>query len=134
MILVIDANCFIAGFLRNAISRQIILSDEVALFSPSWLVDELNKNELELMDKFPDKSSFAKTKEVLLSSIKLVSASEYSPFLKEASELVKDSKDIPYFALALYLNCALWSNERVFKNQSRVKILSTSDLINELTR
>ncbi len=132
MILIIDANSFIAGFLRNSTSRQIILSDEVILYSPKWLVDEFERNEDELMAKFPDKPNFLQTKRILLEFIRLVPASEYSLCIKEASKLVKHSKDIPYFALALCLNCAIWSNEGSFKNQSRVKVLSTADLVKEL--
>lgn len=132
MILVIDANSFIAGFLRNSTSRQIILSDEVTLYSPEWLVDEFDRNEEELMAKFPDKPNFLETKKILLEFIRLVPASEYSKYIKEASNLVKHSKDIPYFALALYLNCAIWSNEGSFKSQSKVKVFSTSDLVKEL--
>ncbi len=132
MILVIDANSFIAGFLRNSTSRQIILSGDVALYSPKWLVDELERNEDELMAKFPGKAGFAETKRTLLEFVRLVPASEYSPYIKEASRLVKHPKDIPYFALALYLNCAIWSNERSFKNQPIVEVFSTSDMVKKL--
>ena len=47
MILVIDANPFIAGFLRNSISRKIILSEKVLLHAPDWLNDEFKRNEYE---------------------------------------------------------------------------------------
>lgn len=38
-----------------------------------------------------------------------------------------------FFALALKLNCPIWSNENLHKKQSKVKIYSTSELIKELS-
>jgi len=44
-------------------------------------------------------------------------------------EHIKDN-----FALALYLNCGFWSNEKRFKKQSHIKAVSTSDLISFLSK
>ena len=38
------------------------------------------------------------------------------------------SKDVPYFALALAFNAAIWSDEKAFKKQNKVKIFSTEEL------
>lgn len=55
-------------------------------------------------------------------------------FAGEAKQLLGEHlKDIPYFALALYLNCGIWSNEKRFKKQSRIKAVSTADLISFLS-
>ena len=134
MLLVIDANPFIAGFLRNSASRRIILSDGVELFSPEWLLKEFEKNEFELREKFPASENFWETKKILFAFIKLVPAAEYSEHMKEASKLSKNAKDDPYFALALSLNCAIWSDESSFKRQQSVKVFSTSDLVKELDK
>ena len=132
MILVIDANPFIAGFLRNSTSRQIILSELVILYSPDWLIAEFERNESEFINKFLNSADFFETKNLLFKFVKLVSESEYSMYIKEASKLTKHIKDVPYFALALYLKCAIWSDEKSFKQQSKVKVYSTSDLVKEL--
>ena len=132
MILVIDANPFIAGFLRNSGSRLIILSGKVRLYSPDWIEQEFNRNEKELVKKFSDTSKFSETKRLLFTFLNIIPHSEYSPYIKEASNLTKHTKDIPYFALALYLNCAIWSEERSFKKQSKVKVYSTSELLEEV--
>jgi len=59
---------------------------------------------------------------------------QYEEFKKIARPLAphKSDKDIPYFALALKLNCPIWSNEPEFKEQSKIKIFNTQDLRNEL--
>ena len=39
-----------------------------------------------------------------------------------------ETKDDPYFALALSLNCPIWSDEEAFKQQSRIKVFNTKKL------
>ena len=132
MIAVIDANSFIAGFLRDSTSRKLILSDKLTLFSPDWLINEFERNESELMDKFPISSKFSETKKLLFRFVKIVPFEEYSKRIEEASRLSKHKKDIPYFALALSLDCPIWSDEKSFKQQSRIEIYSTSDFVKKL--
>jgi len=40
-----------------------------------------------------------------------------------------DINDVPYLALALKLNCPVWSNDRKLKNQNAVRIYSTQEII-----
>ena len=132
MILVIDANAFIAGFLRNSTARRLILSEKLILHSPDWLVNEFERNESELLEKFSNSANFLETKKILFKFVNTVPRNEYSACMEEASKLTKHLKDIPYFALALSLNCAIWSDEVAFKKQSKVKVYSTSELIKEI--
>lgn len=37
--------------------------------------------------------------------------------------------DTEYFALALKLKCSVWSNDKKFKKQDKVKVYSTNELI-----
>jgi len=37
-------------------------------------------------------------------------------------------KDMPYFALALSSGCSIWSNEKMFKEQSEADIFSTDGI------
>jgi predicted nucleic acid-binding protein len=52
----------------------------------------------------------------------------FREFSLQAKELIHD-KDIPFFALALKLNCPIWSNEPRFKKQSEVEVLLNKDMI-----
>lgn len=134
MLLVIDANPFISGFLRDSVTRKIMLSQHIVLYAPEWLKEEFERNEELLKKKFPSRASFDETKRILFSFVTLVPASEYSSFIQEAEKLALHAKDVPYFALALQLNCPLWSEEKAFKKQSKVRILSTAELLAELKR
>src|SRR3989344_282831 len=110
MDLVIDANPFISGFLRDSINRKVMLSDKINLYSPEWLLAEFKRNESELKIKFSDSEDFDEIKNILFSFVNMIPAEKYSKFMKEASKLTHHAKDVPYFALALHLNCPLWSN------------------------
>ncbi|PIN95725.1 hypothetical protein COU56_00710, partial [Candidatus Pacearchaeota archaeon CG10_big_fil_rev_8_21_14_0_10_31_9] len=50
-------------------------------------------------------------------------------FIKEAEEISPDKKDAEFLALCLKFSCVLWSNDSALKNQNKVKVLSTEDLI-----
>ena len=52
-----------------------------------------------------------------------------SEFMLQALQLSPDLKDAPYIALALKLNCPIWSQDKALKKQSVVKIYSTEELI-----
>ena len=81
------------------------------------------------MEKFSNSADFFETKKLLFKFGNIVSESDYSAYIKDASKLTKHIKEIPYFALALSLNCAIWSDEKSFNQQSKVKVYSTSELI-----
>ncbi|MEM3660493.1 MAG: PIN domain-containing protein [Thermoproteota archaeon] len=51
----------------------------------------------------------------------------------EAKKLAPHEEDIPCFALALALNSPIWSNEKEFKNQNKIRVFSTSDLMDLLS-
>jgi len=53
-------------------------------------------------------------------------------FLSPANKISphgEQTKDDPYFALALAFNSPIWSDESEFKQQSRVKVFSTKELV-----
>ncbi|HJH25486.1 MAG TPA: hypothetical protein C5S37_01660 [Methanophagales archaeon] len=66
--------------------------------------------------------------------VKVFALSEYRGFLSDAKTIPPDPDDVDFAALALKLDCPLWSNDKELKQQSVVKIFSTSDLISFLSR
>ena len=58
---------------------------------------------------------------------------QFEKFLKEANRLVSDKGDTEYVALSLSMNKApIWSNDPDFKQQSVVKVFTTSELVKYL--
>jgi len=137
MQLVVDANILISFFRENPV-RFIIINSEflgIKLLIPSYAIDELRKNKSDVL-KY-SKLTSEQFEEALLDMqkfFKVIPKESFKEFESKAQELSphKSDKDTPYFALALKLNCAIWSNEPAFKEQPEVEIFNTKELRNSL--
>lgn len=131
---IIDANeffsCIIAkGKKLNSRTLDVFFSDRVKLFAPMKLLEELNTNEEEIVKKsgFSEYES-ASFIDLLKIRITFVPLKEFVLKIDEAKLLAPHLKDAQYFALALHLHAKIWSQEKSFKNQDRIGIISTNEL------
>ena len=134
MKLVVDANVLFSFFKLDSTTRKLIIDPELELnlelFTPVHALEELKEHEDEMRKLGVSPGDF----DVILSSLPLfvntVPRSFFKPLLSEAEKLLpEDPDDAPYIALALKLNCPIWSEDVKLKDQSRVKVLSTKELI-----
>ena len=136
MILIVDANVLFSALIKRSFTFDLFESlsgGGFDLHSPQYLLEEIETKRnrlLEYSKLMPSELDFVA--ELLLGKIKIISKSEYESFLSEAKDLAPHIKDAAYFALALSLNCAIWSDEKAFKKQDKVKVYSTSELFKEL--
>lgn len=136
MKLVVDANVLFSFFKKDSTTRKLITSFEIfELYTPALCIKELSKHKEEICRKSKiTEAGFEEEMEYLRLFVGIVQDEEFKDFAGKARQLLGEHiKDIPYFALALYLNCGIWSNEKRFKKQSRIKAVSTSDLISFLS-
>ncbi|MBS3140726.1 PIN domain-containing protein [Candidatus Woesearchaeota archaeon] len=133
MELVLDANILFSALIKSSSTQNLIFNLNCELYSPSYILDEFEKYETELLIKSGQKKEeFTKIFNMLKSIIKIVPEKEYFQFMKEAEKISPDFKDIHYFALALKLKCPIWSNDKRLKEQNQVKIVSTTELLKEV--
>jgi len=131
MRLVIDTNMIIAALIKDSKAREIIMNKDIEFISPDFVIEETYKYE----DYICEKSGLTKEEfELLLSlifeKIKIIPVSEYETFMEEAKRIMKDMKDVPYLACALSLKCdGIWTNDKDFNKQNKIKIWYTEDLI-----
>lgn len=131
MDLVVDANVIIAALISpTGHTADFFFSDQLSLYTPESLLEEVQKYKLLLLSK-TGLSEEDWNKELLLLSnrIKFFPWSDLADFLSKAEELSPDPKDAVYFALALKLNCSIWSNDKLLKKQDSVRVISTSELL-----
>jgi|SRR3989344_2635185 len=138
MRLVIDANILFSAIIAkgrklNSKKLNLIFSKELEIFAPGLMLFELrnNKEKLKEISKLPDEE-LEKFIELLKLRIQFVSLRYFSDKMAEAKELCVELKDVAYFALALKLNCSIWSGEKSFKEQSKIKVFNTKELLDEL--
>jgi len=136
MELVIDANILLAGFMKAAITRELLLDGRLRLHAPEHLIYETRKHLLSdinlkkrigLSIKQIDKIWF-----VLTENISTHTQTDYQKFHASALKIAPHPEDAPYLALALKMKFPIWSNDKGMKTQNCVKVLSTHELLRQL--
>lgn len=130
MQLVVDANPLISLIIKPSKVIEFLFLEEIELFSPELLFEELERNK----DEISMKSSLS-TEElneflvILRQRIKIIPEEEFLKQKDEAERICPDEKDMAYFALALHLKCPLWSNEKILRERKYVTVYATHDLM-----
>ncbi len=134
MDIVIDANelfsCIIAkGKKLDSRTIDIFFSDNVKLYAPMKLLEELEKNRDEIIQKSGlSEDEFTTFVELVKLRISFRPLREFTKEIDIAKELAPHLKDVEYFALALKLGAKIWSQEKRFKKQKMIDVVSTNDL------
>lgn len=131
MRLVADTNELFSFFNEKSKSRELSLRPKLDLFSPAFALDELGEHKSEILERFSlSNLQFSLIRRLLTVTIRFVDSVEYSGFLSRAIELSPDPDDVDFFALALKLDCPIWSEDRKMGHgQSHVKVISTQELV-----
>lgn len=131
MKLVIDTNQIIAALIKDGICRKIILDSKYNFISPDFTTTEINKyKELILKKSGLSERSFDLILNILLEKIDIRPIIEYKNKIPEALGMISDKKDVPFLALAMSENAdGIWSDDKHFKEQEKIKIISTKEFI-----
>jgi len=133
VLLVLDANILFSAVIKNGKTAELLTSDKLDLITPEFILSEFSKYKQELLIKtHRSPEEFAKFLLIIQDKVDIIPSLESKPFLKQAESLSPDPKDLQYFAVALKYNCAIWSNDKILKEQKGIKVFSTSELANEL--
>lgn len=137
MYLVVDTNIVFSALLSKAKTFDIFIANALLnkykLIAPEFLFLEIGKHFDEILER--SKLSSEDLSEVfkfIKTQIEFIPFNEFNKFLPEAETVSPHYKDVQYFALALSYHCTLWSNESAFKNQHKIKVYSTYDMLKEL--
>src|SRR3989338_9105595 len=129
MDLVVDANVLFSALIKESFSYNLLFSEKFHLFTPEYIFTELEKHKEEILKKTEHtKEEFFRLIETIKRKIVIVPLEELVPYIEEAEKLTPDPDDMAYFALALKLNCVLWSNDKKLKEQNKIKVYNTYEL------
>ena len=129
MDLIIDANILFAALIRDSITAKLIFMDKLNLYSPEFLLDEVKKHKIYLLNKtHRTENEFNFILSLIASRIDFIPIENIKPYLKKADKISPDPDDSIYFAAALNMVIPIWSNEKRLKDQKVIKIYTTSDL------
>ena len=127
---VVDTNILFTYFWKQSFTKKILMNQKLRLFSPEFSLEEINNYKSEIIKKTNiTEKEFNNIRMDLAIAVEFIPITEYKEFLKQALKTTPDKNDIDFIALALKLKLPIWSNDSLLKNQDKVKIFSTSDLM-----
>ena len=131
MKLVVDTNVLFSFFKKDSTTRNIITSYEIfQLYTPEFCLKELEKLKNVICKKARiSEKEFKEIFEILKVFVMPVPLEKYKKFLNKAKTISPDPDDIDIFALAIKLNCAIWSNDSRLKKQKKIKVFSTEEIV-----
>ncbi len=130
--LVVDANVVFSALIKNNVSYLLLFSDNFILYSPEFILIEIEKHKAEILKKTQkSEEEFLKVLAILKRRINLIPSEEIFNYIKEAEKISPDPKDITYVALALKLKCVIWSQDKPLKEkQNTVTVYNTQEIMN----
>lgn len=134
MKIVIDTNILFSYFWEKSITKKIINSNYLKLYSPVFALSEIEKYKKEIIIK--TKITNKKYNEILKDlkqKIKFIDTKSYSKEFKKIKS-IPDLNDIDFIALALSFDKVLWSCDKKLKNQNYVIVLNTSEILTIFTK
>ena len=134
MELVVDTNVLFTFFWKDSFTKGLLVDQDIKYFSPEFALEEINEHTNEILEKTGISiNKFKELRRDLGIFVEFIPLEEYKSSLKEALELIPNHPDdIDFIALALKLQLPIWSNDPHLKQQSKVKVYTTSELINLL--
>ena len=131
-----DTNIIMSALIKDSATRFLILEGDFEMFMPETSILEIQK----YLAIIQQKSGLSLNEINLLFSslknrIKIISKVHYLSSEENAKSIMKniDIEDWPFIALALsFHNDGIWTEDKHFEKQNKIKVWKTSDIINTL--
>lgn len=139
MRIVLDSNILFAYFWGDSVFREICKSGKLELFAPEYALTELKRYDVHIRKKTRiSKEEFESLRKEMAEKIIFIAEEDYKEYFGEiieswaglAEEVVSEiSDDIDFLAVANFLCCPLWSNDKLLKRQDEVLVMNTKEII-----
>ena len=133
MQIVLDSNIVFSALIKDSLTRKLILNLPSKFLFPEYIFEEIAEHKEELSEKLGlDKDKLNSILNSILENIIIVPTILLEKYKQEAVELIKDidMDDVLFIACALaHPNSAIWSDDKNLKNQKKVKVYSTKEII-----
>jgi len=127
---ILDTNIIISALIKDSLSRKIITNYPFDFFVPSFAFSEILKYKKYICKKA---SISEKRFIILLNKISehliVVPVNKYKREMKKAHKLISDKKDVAFLACALALRVNIWSDDKHFMEQKKIKVFTTKDFV-----
>ncbi len=132
MSIVVDTNILISALIKDSVTRNLILNIKEILLLLELDLEEIDNHKEEILDKSGlSENEFEVMLSFLLKNFKIIKTEEVINYREEAIEIIGniDKDDVVFFATALAFNCPIWSDDKRLKEQKKIKVFNTSEVI-----
>ena len=137
MEIIVDVNVVISSLLSKGEAFKVFAKNyafhKFDFIAPEFLLTELNKHKSELIKNSKlNRDEFDDVLEFIIEQITFISESQFEDWVEKAKKpLLNHLKDVQYLALAMKLNCPIFSGDKRFKELSPVKVFSPKEMLNK---
>ena len=133
MKVILDVNVILSALIRDSTTRKIILNSQFDFYFPEPSLHKIRKYKSYILEKSGlTEEEYNKIMATLFKYIKLVPIEEIEKNWKEAKKIIEhiDPEDVVFIAASLGIHdSVIWSDDRHFKKQDKVKVLKTKDMV-----
>ena len=133
MKVILYVNVILSAFIRDSTTIKIILNSEFDLYFPEPSLHKIRKYKSYILGKAGlTEEEYDKIMAILFKYVKLVPTEEIEKNWNESKEIMEyiDPEDVVFIATALSLpDSVIWSDDRHFEKQDKVKVLKTKQMI-----
>jgi predicted nucleic acid-binding protein len=132
MRLIVDTNRLFAALVKESTSRKILQHKKFEFASLQFSLDEVRKYKEVIVQKARiDEQEFSYIFQYLLQKLTLIDDQTVMVKIPEAAQVMDhiDPDDTPFIAAALAIRADIWSDDRHFDKQKKIKIWKTKDLV-----
>lgn len=134
MKIVVDVNIVLSALIRDSLTRKLILETRHDLYFPEPSLHKLRKYQNYVINKAGlNERDYTSLLTILFRYIKVIPTEKIKENWGKAKEVMEriDQEDVVFIAAALSLdNSAIWSEDKDFERQTKVKVLKTRDVVN----
>lgn len=135
MLIVVDFNVVFSALIGKGKSLEVFEANKIfdifEFIAPEYIFSEFDRKFGKLLSQTKlTREELTEAFSFIKRNIKIIPSSEFLDKLPEAMEL--NLKDSPYLALALKLNCPILSGDKGLKEQTKVRILSPSEVLTRI--
>lgn len=129
MRIVVDTNILFTFFWPESFTKGLLTDNNFEFCSPEIALEEIERNSKEIVRKTKINSErFNNLFRELANHIAFIPLKDYVEFVRPAED-ISDKDDLDFVALALKLNCKIWSNDPHLKEQTKINVLTTPEFI-----
>jgi len=136
MKIILDVNVLLSALIRDSVTRRTIINSGLDFYFPEISLNKIEKYKSYVIEKAEiSEDEFLITLELLFSFIKIIPRSEIEKAFDDANVIMAhiDEEDVVFVACALSKeNSIIWSDDRDFEKQNKIKVLKTKDILEML--